>query len=231
MLDRNNLDTDLKPRIFIVLCHPLFKMKTIDNQIATIYVVDDEFYIRDSLQLLLDSFGYKASCFESAEAFLENFQLDGPACLILDVLMYSIDGIELQQILLKKGIDIPIIFISGHGDVTTSSKAFRAGAVDFFEKPFDHQALLKRIGEALEDQRKNWEKLNHKRKVLSRYHTLTPREKEVLKLIMNGTNKESAKVLGISHRTIDAHRAHIMEKMQAESLSELIMMAIICDQL
>ncbi len=205
---------------------------TIDKQNATVYVVDDEFFVRDSLQLLLESAGFTVSCFESAESFLENFRPGQPGCLILDVLMNVINGIELQEILINKGVEIPIIFISGHGDVTTSSKAFRAGAVDFFEKPFDNQLLLKRIDEAFQKQFENWEKLNLKREILQRFNTLTPREKEVMKLIItNSSNKEAAKILGISHRTVDIHRAHVMEKMQAESLSDLIVMAFTCGQL
>ncbi len=205
---------------------------TIDKQNATVYVVDDEFFVRDSLQLLLESAGFTVSCFESAESFLENFRPGQPGCLILDVLMNVINGIELQEILINKGVEIPIIFISGHGDVTTSSKAFRAGAVDFFEKPFDNQLLLKRIDEAFQKQFENWEKLSLKREILQRFNTLTPREKEVMKLIItNSSNKEAAKILGISHRTVDIHRAHVMEKMQAESLSDLIVMAFTCGQL
>lgn len=199
---------------------------------ALVYVVDDEFSVRDSLQLLLESAGFRVNCYETADAFLADFHPNQPGCLILDVLMSEINGLELQEILLKKAVELPIIFISGHGDVTTSSKAFRAGAIDFFEKPFDNQLLLKRIEEAFQKQFENWEKINRKREILDRYDKLTPREKEVMKLIIkNSTNKEAAKILGISHRTVDIHRAHVMEKMRAESLSDLIVMAITCDQL
>ena len=199
---------------------------------ATVYIVDDEFSIRDSLKLLLESANFTVKCFESAVDFLENYDFNQAGCLILDVLMPAMSGIELQDVLVKKGINIPIIFISGHGDVTTSSKAFRAGAVDFFEKPFDNQTLLNRIDEALTHEIESLEKNKLKRELLKRLNTLTPREQEVFKLITNSySNKEAAKILGISHRTIDVHRAHIMEKMQAENLSDLIVMAMTCDQL
>lgn len=205
---------------------------TDNSQTPTVYIVDDEFSIRDSLQLLLESSGFEVHCFETADDFLANYNPDQPGCLILDVLMPAMSGIELQDVLMKKDINIPIIFISGHGDVTTSSKAFRAGAVDFFEKPFDNQALLSRINEALQNEIENWENNKRKRELLERFQNLTPREKEVLKLITSSnSNKEAAKILGISHRTIDVHRAHIMEKMRAESLSDLIVMAMTCNQL
>jgi two-component system response regulator FixJ len=205
---------------------------TKNSQTATVYIVDDEFSIRDSLQLLLESSGFTVRCFESAVDFLKNYNPDQPGCLILDVLMPAMSGIELQDILVKKKIDMPIIFISGHGDVTTSAKAFRAGAVDFFEKPFDNQALLNRIKEALQNEIEHWEKNQLKHELLERFRNLTPREKEVLKLITkSNSNKEAAKILGISHRTIDVHRAHIMEKMKAENLSDLIVMAMTCNQL
>lgn len=199
---------------------------------AIVYIVDDEFSIRDSLQLLLESAGFTVKCFESASDFLENYNPEQPGCLILDVLMPAMSGIELQDVLAKKNIDIPIVFISGHGDVTTSAKAFRAGAVDFFEKPFDNKALLDRIKEALRNEIEYWDKKQLKRELLERFNNLTPREKEVLELITkSNSNKEAAKILGISHRTIDVHRAHIMEKMQAESLSDLIVMAMTCNQI
>ncbi|MGR9046331.1 MAG: response regulator transcription factor [Gammaproteobacteria bacterium] len=199
---------------------------------AIVYIVDDEFSIRDSLQLLLESSNFKVKSFESAIDFLESYDPNQAGCLILDVLMPAMNGIELQDVLVKKGIKMPIIFISGHGDVTTSSKAFRAGAVDFFEKPFDNQTLLNRIDEALKNELESWEKNKIKRELLERLNNLTPREQEVFKLITNSySNKEAAKILGISHRTIDVHRAHIMEKMQAENLSDLIVMAMTCEQL
>lgn len=199
---------------------------------AIVYIVDDEFSIRDSLQLLLESSNFKVKSFESAIDFLESYDPNQAGCLILDVLMPAMNGIELQDALVKKGIKMPIIFISGHGDVTTSSKAFRAGAVDFFEKPFDNQTLLNRIDEALKNELESWEKNKIKRELLERLNNLTPREQEVFKLITNSySNKEAAKILGISHRTIDVHRAHIMEKMQAENLSDLIVMAMTCEQL
>lgn len=202
------------------------------DQNAVVYIVDDEFSIRDSLQLLLESAGFAAECYQSAAEFLKQYRPERPGCVVLDVLMPSMSGIELQEELIKKHINIPIIFISGHGDVTTSSKAFRAGAVDFFEKPFDNLALLKRIKEAIKSETEHWEKKQRKSQLLERFGQLTSREKEVFSLIINSySNKEAAKALGISHRTVDVHRAHIMEKMRAESLSDLIVMAMTCNQI
>ena len=202
------------------------------DQNAVVYIVDDEFSIRDSLQLLLESAGFATKCYESASEFLQQYRPERPGCIILDVLMPSMSGIELQEELIKKHINMPIIFISGHGDVTTSSKAFRAGAVDFFEKPFDNLALLKRIKEAIKNEIEHWEKKQRKSQLLERFGQLTSREKEVFRLIINSySNKEAAKALGISHRTVDVHRAHIMEKMRAESLSDLIVMAMTCNQI
>ncbi|MGR9053378.1 MAG: response regulator transcription factor [Gammaproteobacteria bacterium] len=202
------------------------------NPKGIVYIVDDEYSVRDSLQLLLESIGLTVMSFDSADAFLAGYTSEQPGCLILDVLMPGITGIELQGVMAENGIHLPIVFISGHGDVTTSSKAFRGGAADFFEKPFDNQALIKRIREVLTEDVWNWEKNKRKMELRERFENLTPREQEVLKLIVKSySNKEAAKALGISHRTIDVHRAHIMEKMQAESLSDLIVMALTCEYL
>jgi FixJ family two-component response regulator len=139
-------------------------------------------------------------------------------------------GLELQEELSKREINIPIIFISGHAAISDSAKAFRAGAVDFLEKPFDNEILLKRIEEAIQKDIEIEEQLIKKRQIQKRLDHLTVREKEVLSLIVSShSNKEAAAILNISNRTIDVHRAHIMEKMQAANLAELMMMAIHCE--
>ena len=195
-----------------------------------VHLVDDEFAVRDSLTLLLESLGQSVRSFESAEDFLENYDPNQSGCLLLDVRMPSMSGLELQEELLKRNITLPIIFISGHADIPDSAKAFRAGAVDFLEKPFNNEILLQRIEEAIEKDITSREQLNEKQKILDRFNHLTAREKEVLTLIVTShSNKEAAKILDISNRTIDVHRAHIMEKMQAESLAELMVMAIQCE--
>ena len=190
-----------------------------------VYLVDDEFAVRDSLTLLIESTGQTVRSFESAEVFLNNYDPKRPGCLLLDVRMPFMSGLELQDELVKKGITIPIIFISGHAGIPDSAKAFRAGAVDFLEKPFDNEILLERIEEALKIDIASREQLIEHRKIQNRLHYLTARENEVLSLIVSGhSNKEMARILDISNRTVEAHRASIMEKMHANSLAELMVM-------
>ncbi|SJM90468.1 Response regulator protein TodT [Crenothrix polyspora] len=199
---------------------------------ALIYLVDDEFAVRDSLTLLIESTGQSIRSFDSADAFLANYNPALPGCLLLDVRMPIMDGLELQEELIRRSISVPIIFISGNADIPDSAKAFRAGAVDFLEKPFDSNVLLARIAEAVKKDIEYRRKQIEKRKLQERLNYLTEREKEVLCLIVSSySNKEAAKALDISKRTIDIHRAHIMEKMQAENIAELIMMAMQCEVL
>ncbi len=194
-----------------------------------VYLVDDDFSVRDSLSLLIESTGQAVRCFESADDFLANFDPDQAGCLILDVRMPNMTGLELQEELARKDFAIPIIFISGHADVPDSSKAFRAGAVDYMEKPFDSEVLLRRMQEAIQKDLETRVQFAEKRKLKKRLSQLTPREREVYTLIVKGlSNKEVAKQLNISNRTIDVHRSKIMEKMDAEDLAELTVMAMHC---
>jgi two-component system response regulator FixJ len=203
---------------------------SIDNSTPVVYLVDDEFAIRDSLTLLIESTGQTVRSYESAEDFLNNYNPDQPGCLLLDVRMPLMTGHELQAELLNRGINIPIIFISGHADIADSAKAFRSGAVDFLEKPFDNDVLLERINEAIKKDIAFREEYVKKRRIQDRIDHLTTREKEVLGLIVKShSNKESAKILNISNRTVDVHRASIMEKMQAENVAELITMVMYCE--
>jgi len=189
-----------------------------------VYLVDDEFSVRDSLTLLIESTGQAVRSFASAEAFLNNYDPEQTGCLLLDVRMPTMSGLELQGELLRREISIPIIFISGHAGIPDSAKAFRAGAVDFLEKPFDNEMLLARIDEAIKKDIASKEQLIEYREIKNRLDHLTAREKEVLSLIVRGhSNKEMAKMLDISNRTIEAHRASIMEKMHANSLAELML--------
>lgn len=197
-----------------------------------VYLVDDEFVIRDSLTLLLESTGQTVKSFESAEAFLNSYNPAQPGCLLLDVRMPLMSGHDLQNELLKRDIRIPIIFISGNAEIPDSAKAFRAGAVDFLEKPFDTDLLLERINEAIKKDLAFREEFVKKRRIQDRVDHLTAREKEVLSLIVKShSNKESAKILNISNRTVDVHRASIMEKMQAENVAELITMVMYSEAL
>lgn len=194
-----------------------------------VYLVDDDFSVRDSLSMLIESTGQEVRCFESADDFLNNFDPDQAGCLILDVRMPNMTGLELQEQLVRRDFAIPIIFISGHADVPDSSKAFRAGALDYMEKPFDSELLLKRMQEGIQKDLETRVYNAEKRKLKQRLSLLTPREHEVMVLIVKGmSNKEAAKKLDVSNRTVDVHRAKIMEKMQAEDLAELTVMAMHC---
>jgi len=199
---------------------------SINKSGTLVYLVDDEFSVRDSLALLIESTGQSVRSFASAEAFLNNYDPEQPGCLLLDVRMPSMSGLELQGELLKREIFIPIIFISGHAGIPDSAKAFRAGAVDFLEKPFDNEILLERIDEAIKKDIASREQFIEHREIQNRLDHLTLREQEVLSLIVRGhSNKEIAKILDISNRTVEAHRASIMEKMQVKSLAELMVLA------
>ena len=192
---------------------------------ALVYLIDDEFSVRDSLTLVLETGGLKVKSFESAEDFLKNYNNEYPSCLILDVKMPCMSGLELQEELLKRNISIPIIFISGHAGISQSAKAFRAGAVDFLEKPFDHEVLLARITEVIQKNIEYRWRLNVHFELANRHYCLTEREREVLTLISEGSsNKEAANLLGISSRTVEAHRARIMKKMEVDSFVDLVML-------
>ncbi len=192
---------------------------------ALVYLIDDEFSVRDSLTLVLESVGLRVKSFESAEDFLKNYNNEYPSCLILDVKMPCMSGLELQEELLKRNISIPIIFISGYAGISKSAKAFRAGAVDFLEKPFDHEVLLARITEVIQKNIEYRWRLNVHFELANRHYCLTEREREVLTLISEGSsNKEAANLLGISSRTVEAHRARIMKKMEVDSFVDLVML-------
>lgn len=194
---------------------------------AIVNVVDDEFSVRDSLEVLIKSNGYRVASYESANSFIKHYDPKVPGCLILDVRMPSMTGFDLQEMLLEKGSNIPIIFISGNADISESSKAFRTGALDFLEKPFDHEVLLERIDEAIRQDINNRSALAEKTRVQTCLKSLTPRERDVLNLIVNShTNKEAARKLAISYRTVDAHRARLMRKMQVENVAALVSVII-----
>lgn len=194
---------------------------------ATVYIVDDEIDVLDSVSILLEALGLKVKCYTSAEAFLEHYQPAETGCLILDEMMPTMSGLDLQNIMIERSISLPIIFISGHSGIPESARAFRAGAVHFLEKPFDYDQLKACITEALRKDRANRKDFLGKRKASLLVQQLTDREREILLLITQGqANKDIANILDISTRTVEAHRIHIKEKTQAKSLAELTTLVI-----
>lgn len=196
-----------------------------------VFVVDDDPGVRDALSLFLAASGYPVRDFPSARAFLDEYDPKLPGCLILDMRMPGMNGLELQEEMRCRGYTIPIIFLSAHGDVPIASRAFRAGAVDFLEKPFNDQTLLRRIQASVELDLKSRAQARWESTVRERFALLTAREREVMRGVIQGlSNKEIARELAVSHRTIDVHRARAMEKMGAHSLPELVTMATVCDR-
>jgi two-component system response regulator FixJ len=189
----------------------------------TIYVVDDDPSIRDATELMLKSMGFNVKTFSSAQDFLRVDLKQDLGCLVLDVRMPGMSGLDLQEKLASAETPLPVIFITGHGTVPMSVRAMKAGAVDFLQKPFEEQDLLDAINRAVARQRGRRSKKDEVEKFQLRLEALTPRECEVFSLLVTGmANKEIAYELGTSERTIKAHRARIMEKMNAGSLAELV---------
>ncbi len=190
---------------------------------ATVFVVDDDDGMRRALSLLLNTVGYKTAAFASPKDFLEKFQPDTAGCLILDIRMPGMSGLELQQRLNRMGSMLPVIFITGHGDVPMAVQAMKEGAFEFVQKPFRDQDLLDRINHALELDKENRGTLARRADVLHRIESLTPREKQVMDLVVDGAaNKVIAIDLGLSERTVEIHRAKVMEKMGARSVAHLV---------
>ncbi|MGB5163860.1 MAG: response regulator transcription factor [Woeseiaceae bacterium] len=200
-------------------------MKQSPKQTPTVFVVDDDPSIRFAMQALMDSVDLEYEIYGSADEFLENVDEQRPGCLVLDIRMPGLGGLELQEELIKRGNAVPIIFITGHGDVPMAVDAMQKGAVDFIQKPFRDQDLLDRVREALStDEERRAEQQKHA-EVADRLERLTNREREVFDLVVTGKpNKVIAYELGVSQRTVEIHRARVMEKMQARSLADLVKM-------
>jgi FixJ family two-component response regulator len=191
-----------------------------------IFIVDDDASVRDAISNLLESVGLRGETFASADEFLNAPRPEAPSCLILDVKLPGRNGLEIQEELETIGIRIPIVFITAHGDVPMTSRAMKAGAVDFLAKPFQKKDLLDAVHQAIDRDRVQRKQQAEISKLRARLDTLTPREREVMGLVVTGLmNKEAAAELGLSEITIKVHRGRVMQKMEADSLAELVLMA------
>ncbi|MGD8568457.1 MAG: response regulator [Gammaproteobacteria bacterium] len=193
-----------------------------------VHIVDDDDSIRDSLRMFFKSFNIETNLYHSAQDFLNNHQITGPSCVLLDQRMPQIDGLQLLNLLQEKNIRIPVIMMTGYGEVATAVRAMKAGAVDFVEKPFDHDYLLTSIYRSIDRHKQHQNNVILQKSCANRVATLTRREREVFDLITEGLiNKVVADKLGISTRTVEAHRAKIIEKLEANTLSDLVRISII----
>jgi RNA polymerase sigma factor (sigma-70 family) len=194
----------------------------------TVFVVDDDQAMRSSLQWLIESMGMHVETYASAQAFLDAYYPGRAGCLLLDVRMPGMSGLELQAYLARREHRIPVIMITGHGDVAMAVKAMKNGAVDFIEKPFDDEALIISIRNALQHDEKQRALRAQRADIAARMAELTPREHEVMSMVTDGkSNKEIAAALGVSAKTVEVHRARVMDKMRADSLAELVRMVLI----
>jgi two-component system response regulator FixJ len=197
------------------------------RSMPTVFIVDDDAPVRDGLKLLLRSVGHRVETYGSAQEFLDAYADDRPGCLVLDVRMPGMSGLDLQERLNERRAILPIIFITGHGDVPMAVEALQAGALDFLQKPFRDQELLDRIASALDKDAANRRELLELKQVAARFAELTPRERSVMNLVVQGkSNKVIAGDLDISQRTVEIHRARVMEKTQAGSLAHLVRMVL-----
>jgi len=196
------------------------------EDLATVFIIDDDAGVRESIQDLVESVGLHAECFATAREFLSSEPRSGPTCLVLDVRLPGISGLDLQHDLRRAGIRIPIIFITGHADIPMTVTAMKSGAVEFLTKPFRDQDLLDVIQRALNDERVVRDKQRQLAELRERYARLSAREREVMSLVVSGMlNKQIAAQLGASETTVKIHRGHVMQKMEAKSLPDLVRIA------
>lgn len=192
-----------------------------------VFVVDDDQGVRESVTILMRSIGVASETFASADEFLGKFDPDKPGCLILDVRMPGMNGLELQERLVSLGSTLPIIFVSAHGDIPIAVEAIKAGASDFVQKPFRDQKLIDKVQEAFAENARVRRKLWDSKRIAERIASLTPREQEVMEMVVDGkANKVIAIDLGLSQRTVEVHRARVMSKMEADSVPQLVQMVM-----
>ncbi|MBC9725124.1 response regulator transcription factor [Streptomyces sp. TRM68367] len=190
---------------------------------SIVYIVDDDRELCTSLAWLLESVRIQSACFTDVGSFLESYDRDRPACMVLDVRMPEVGGFQLQEILNRAGSAIPVIFVSAHGDIRMSVRALQNGALDFLEKPYDPQHMLEVVQQALRTAQERFAQASRKRILLTRLSQLSPRELEILRMVIDGVpSKNIATRLGISVKTVDVHRTRIREKANAESMATLV---------
>ena len=198
---------------------------------ATVYLVEDDDAVRDSLQMVLESVGHKVASYSRADAFLEDYSVDMAGCMVLDIRMPGMNGMELQRQLNARNSILPITFVTGHGDVPMAVDAMQRGAVDFVQKPYREEELLGKIQQAITADIENRADLEEKHKIRAKLADLTPRETQVMELMIEGNaNKVIAYDLDISQRTVEIHRARVMEKMGVRSLAHLVRMVMAAEE-
>lgn len=196
----------------------------------TVFVVDDDPAMRKSLQWLTESVGLAVETFANAEVFLQSYTPDRAGCMVLDVRMPGMSGLDLQEQMQSLGCTLPVIIVTGHGEVQSAVRAMQSGAVHFIEKPFSDQELLDTIRTAIEQDRDTRQRRAERDEASARHERLTPREKEVLQLVIAGcANKQIAATLNISQKTVEVHRAHVMRKLEAQSVADLVRSSLLLD--